>query len=85
MLLLVFLILGIPKKLIHNYLIQNFFFLFSVRTTKIYKLMKPHIETLLKEIIFPMLCFNEENHKLWNEDPQEYVRREYGKKNFLKF
>ena len=40
-----------------------------------FKLIKPHMNTLLFEIIFPILCFSDYDQELWNEDPYEFVRR----------
>ena len=40
-----------------------------------YKLMKPHMETLMFNVVFPIVCFNQIDAELWEEDPQEYIRR----------
>ena len=42
-----------------------------------YKALKPHLSTLLFEVIFPLLCFNAEDNELWTSDPEEYIRREF--------
>ncbi|KAK3262901.1 hypothetical protein CYMTET_28267 [Cymbomonas tetramitiformis] len=42
-----------------------------------YKMMKPQLNIILFEIAFPLLCFNENDHMLWVEDPHEYVRKGY--------
>ncbi|GJV40278.1 importin beta-like SAD2 [Tanacetum coccineum] len=34
-------------------------------------------DVVLFEIIFPLMCFNENDQKLWEEDPQEYIRKGY--------
>ena len=37
--------------------------------------LKPHIETLLKHVIFPIMCQSSEDLELFETDPQEYVHR----------
>ena len=44
-----------------------------------YSLLQPRLDVLLFEIIFPLMCFNDDDQKLWDEDPHEYVRKGYGK------
>ncbi|GJX99817.1 importin beta-like SAD2 [Tanacetum coccineum] len=34
-------------------------------------------DVVLFEIIFPLMCFNENDQKLWEEDPQKYIRKGY--------
>ncbi|CAH8310505.1 unnamed protein product [Eruca vesicaria subsp. sativa] len=54
-----------------------------------YNLLQPHLDVLLFEVIFPLMCFNDNDQILWEEDPHEYVRKGYvrkrGKDNFPKF
>lgn len=38
-------------------------------------ILKPNLEALYSEVIFPALCFNKEDAELWEEDPSEFVRR----------
>ncbi|OMP03819.1 hypothetical protein COLO4_10182 [Corchorus olitorius] len=38
---------------------------------------KPKLDVLLFEIVFPLMCFNDNDQKLWEEDPHEYVRKGY--------
>lgn len=42
-----------------------------------YEVMKPHMESLVLHVVFPLLCFSDEDRQLWEEDPQEYVRKGY--------
>jgi len=42
-----------------------------------YAVMKPHMESLLMQLVFPHLCFNDSDKELWEEDPQEYIRKGY--------
>lgn len=44
-----------------------------------YQLLKPQLDVVLFEIIFPLMCFNDADDVLWREDPHEYVRKGYGK------
>ena len=37
--------------------------------------LKPHLETLLSHVLFPILCLSEDDLELFNTDPQEYVHR----------
>lgn len=40
-------------------------------------MLQPRLNTILFEIIFPLMCFNDNDQKLWEEDPHEYVRKGY--------
>eukprot|EP00879_Flechtneria_rotunda_P022091 GHRR01023309.1.p1 GENE.GHRR01023309.1~~GHRR01023309.1.p1 ORF type:complete len:1020 (+),score=395.54 GHRR01023309.1:417-3476(+) len=42
-----------------------------------YKQLKPQIEPLLSKVVLPLLCFDDEDAALWEEDPQEFVRKGY--------
>ncbi|XP_062097310.1 importin beta-like SAD2 isoform X2 [Humulus lupulus] len=42
-----------------------------------YNLLQPRLEVILFEIVFPLMCFNDNDQKLWDEDPHEYVRKGY--------
>ncbi len=50
----------------------------SIGRPPTYKLLSPHVDTLLFEIVFPLICFGDKDHALWEEDPHEYVRKGYG-------
>ncbi|GJT09582.1 importin beta-like SAD2 [Tanacetum coccineum] len=49
----------------------------SISKTAMYNLLQPRLDVVLFEIIFPLMCFNEKDQKLWEEDPQEYIRKGY--------
>ena len=51
----------------------------SLRNPNMYRILKPHLDTMFREIIFPVICFNAQDQELWNEDPQEYLRKEFGR------
>eukprot|EP01124_Arcella_intermedia_P002392 TRINITY_DN11301_c0_g3_i1.p1 TRINITY_DN11301_c0_g3~~TRINITY_DN11301_c0_g3_i1.p1 ORF type:complete len:985 (+),score=252.39 TRINITY_DN11301_c0_g3_i1:51-3005(+) len=38
--------------------------------------LKLHLDTILKTIFFPILLFGEEDNELFNNDPQEFLRRQ---------
>uniref|UniRef100_A0ACD5ZLZ6 Uncharacterized protein n=1 Tax=Avena sativa TaxID=4498 RepID=A0ACD5ZLZ6_AVESA len=49
----------------------------SITKSTMYQMMQPQINIILFEIIFPLMCFNDNDQKLWEEDPHEYVRKGY--------
>ncbi|KAF8098130.1 hypothetical protein N665_0273s0030 [Sinapis alba] len=49
----------------------------SIPKNSMYALLQPHLDVLLFEIIFPLMCFNDDDQVLWDEDPHEYVRKGY--------
>ncbi|KAK3029238.1 hypothetical protein RJ639_038845 [Escallonia herrerae] len=49
----------------------------SVSKSTMYNLLHPKLDVVLFEIIFPLMCFNDNDQKLWDEDPHEYVRKGY--------
>ncbi|XP_010251770.1 PREDICTED: importin beta-like SAD2 [Nelumbo nucifera] len=49
----------------------------SISKNSMYQLLQPRLDGLLFEIIFPLMCFNDNDQKLWDEDPHEYVRKGY--------
>ncbi|MED6280115.1 Importin-8 [Characodon lateralis] len=42
-----------------------------------WKQMKPHMVTICQEVIFPLMCYRDEDVKLWQEDPYEYIRMKF--------
>ncbi|KAJ4866585.1 Importin beta-like SAD2 [Raphanus sativus] len=49
----------------------------SISMKSMYNLLLPRLDVLLYEIVFPLMCFNDSDQKLWEEDPHEYVRKGY--------
>ncbi|KAH7521474.1 hypothetical protein FEM48_Zijuj07G0037500 [Ziziphus jujuba var. spinosa] len=49
----------------------------SISKNNMYNLLQPRLNVLLFEIVFPLMCFNDNDQKLWEEDPHEYVRKGY--------
>jgi len=41
-----------------------------------FAVLKPHIAELISVVVFPFMCLNDEDEALWNNDPEEYVRRQ---------
>lgn len=42
-----------------------------------WKALKPYVEQMLLHVVFPLLCFDDEDAELWEDDPQEYIRKGY--------
>ncbi|KAI3890803.1 hypothetical protein MKX03_007416, partial [Papaver bracteatum] len=49
----------------------------SISKNSMYQLLQPQLDIVLFEIIFPLMCFNDNDQMLWKEDPHEYVRKGY--------
>ncbi|RXI00671.1 hypothetical protein DVH24_000905 [Malus domestica] len=55
----------------------SFVYICSISKNSMYNLMQPRLNVLLFEIVFPLMCFNDNDLRLWDEDPHEYVRKGY--------
>ncbi|XP_061085071.1 importin-8-like [Conger conger] len=42
-----------------------------------WKQMKPHMQTISQDVIFPLMCYRDEDEKMWQEDPYEYIRMKF--------
>jgi len=49
----------------------------AVSVSQTYKVVKDHLKPMLINIVFPVLCFNDDDEQLWAEDPEEYIRKVY--------
>ncbi|KAK7273145.1 hypothetical protein RIF29_14191 [Crotalaria pallida] len=49
----------------------------SISRNNMYAMLQPQLDVILFEIVFPLMCFNDNDKKLWDEDPHEYVRKGY--------
>nr|GEV10139.1 importin beta-like SAD2 [Tanacetum cinerariifolium] len=49
----------------------------SITKATTYNLLQARLDVVLFEIIFPLMCFSDNDQKLWEEDPYEYVRKGY--------
>ncbi|WZZ61268.1 hypothetical protein YC2023_061375 [Brassica napus] len=67
-------------------LLTNETFLYEALSVSRYTLLQPHLDVLLFEIIFPLMCFNNDDQVLWDEDPHD-VRKvmKAWKRHFPKF
>uniref|UniRef100_A0A3B1IPQ2 Importin 8 n=1 Tax=Astyanax mexicanus TaxID=7994 RepID=A0A3B1IPQ2_ASTMX len=54
-----------------NYLTQ------AISHSITWKQMKPHMQTITQEVVFPLMCYKDEDEKLWQEDPYEYIRMKF--------
>ena len=45
----------------------------AIELSPTYKLMKPHLEIILSNMIFPCLCLSESDIELFTDDPTEFV------------
>jgi hypothetical protein len=49
----------------------------SIELGSTFRVIAPHLDSLLRNVIFPVMYFTQADMQLWNEDPQEYVRKSY--------
>ncbi|KAK4489123.1 hypothetical protein RD792_004917 [Penstemon davidsonii] len=49
----------------------------SISKSNMYNQLRSRLDVVLFEIIFPLMCFNDNDQILWDEDPHEYVRKGY--------
>jgi hypothetical protein len=50
----------------------------AIRTKEIYRnVLKPKVETIIKDVIFPQLFFTNEDRETWQQDSQEYLRMNF--------
>lgn len=47
----------------------------SVELSPTYKIIKPHLDFVIFQAIFPTLCLSSEDIELFNDDPVEFVRK----------
>ena len=50
----------------------------SVPLSFSWKLLKPHMLVVIKDVIFPVMCFSDADQSMWEDDPYEFVRAKYG-------
>lgn len=36
-------------------------------------------QTVIVDVIFPLLCHSDDDQEMWESDPIEYIRTKYGK------
>ena len=42
-----------------------------------WKLLKPHAEAIISEVIFPTMCYSDADDKLWRSDSRQYIRTKF--------
>jgi importin-7 len=47
----------------------------GIRQARTWKLLQPHVSELMQRVLFPLMCFGDEDQELWDEDPLEYIRK----------
>lgn len=65
------------KKIIRFKKNDNIFY-YSVRHAFSWKIMQNNIVVLIQDIIYPLLCINDDDIELFNEEPIEFVRGRLG-------
>ena len=48
----------------------------AVQLGSTYTLLKPHVPTLLQEVVFPLLCISDSDVALFETDPLDFVRKQ---------
>jgi len=54
-----------------NYINQGISHAFS------WKFIKPYMQTMIQDVIFPLMCHSDEDEDMWSNDPLEYIRIKY--------
>ena len=65
--------LFVSRKLLHFSLKYVFY---ALRLAKTWVTIHPHLEKIMFEVLMPMLYLTPKDESLWNNDPDEYVRKE---------
>lgn len=47
----------------------------ALSVTLTYKVLHPHLDDIAMRVMFPLVCFGAEDKELWEDDPNEYVRK----------
>ncbi|XP_055947486.1 importin-7-like [Argiope bruennichi] len=42
-----------------------------------WKLLKPHMLTIVQDVVFPLMCSTDKDEELWTTDPHEYIRLKF--------
>ncbi|KAM8973357.1 importin-8 [Pelodytes ibericus] len=42
-----------------------------------WKQLKPHMQSIAEDVIFPLMCYKDEDEDLWQDDPYEYIRMKF--------
>ncbi len=55
----------------------------SVDHAASWKLIRSHFLAIYHDVVFPMMCYSDDDDQLWQEDPYEYIRMKFGECNRL--
>ena len=47
----------------------------AIKTAATWKLLKPHTPGLVATVLLPLMCYDDEDAELWQDDPHEYIRK----------
>lgn len=53
--------------------LNEFIWIVLIQVPSCWKLIKPHTHDLLARVIFPLMCFQEEDMEMWQDDPIEWI------------
>lgn len=42
-----------------------------------WKVLKPHMEGIVQGVLFPLMCYTDEDDALWKDDPYEYIKLKF--------
>lgn len=42
-----------------------------------YSVISLSLQTITQEVVFPLMCYKDEDERLWQEDPYEYIRMKF--------
>jgi importin-7 len=46
----------------------------SIKPKSTWQLLKPHVDSIVQNLAFPIFCFNEEDAETFEDDPIEFIR-----------
>ena len=49
----------------------------AIRKQNYWKELEPHMMQIVEQVVVPMLAFDDADQELWEEDPEEYIRKGY--------
>lgn len=53
------------------------YIIISVSLAITWRDLQPNAMALVCHVLFPMMCFNETDQEVWEDDPQEFIRKNY--------
>ncbi|CAM1319365.1 IPO7 (predicted), partial [Pycnogonum litorale] len=49
----------------------------SVSHATAWKLVRPHILGIIQDVVFPLMCYQDEDEELWQTDPYEFIHMKF--------